>query len=72
MSKFIHSPEDQIDIINHLHVYLQSNQHFEPFFPCDPSTIVQIGCIEDEAILEWYEEEKEKRRRGGYLYCRQD
>ena len=72
MSKFIHSPEDQIDIINHLHVYLQSNQHLSLSFHVILPQLYKLDVLEDEAILEWYEEEKEKHEEGeGYLYCRQ-
>ena len=72
LSKFIHSPEDQIDVINHLHVYLQSNPHLSLSFHVILPQLYKLDVLEDESILEWFDSEKAKHEEGEmYLYCRQ-
>lgn len=72
LSKFIHSPEDQVDVIRHLHVYLQSNPNLALSFHVFLPQLYKLDVLEDEAILEWYDETREKQAEGeGYLFCRQ-
>ena len=72
LSKFIHSPEDQVDVIRHLHDYLQSNPNLSLVFHVLLPQLYKLDVLEDESILEWYDETKEKQSDGeGYLFCRQ-
>ena len=72
LSKFIHSPEDEVDVIRHLHVYLQSTPALSLAFHVLLPQLYKLDVLEDESILEWYEETTEKQAEGeNYLFCRQ-
>jgi translation initiation factor eIF-2B subunit epsilon len=72
LSKFIHSPEDQADVIRHLHVYLQSTPSLSLAFHVLLPQLYKLDVLEDESILEWYEETAAKQAEGeNYLFCRQ-
>lgn len=72
LSKFIHSPEDEVDVIRHLHLYLTSNPNLALSFHVLLPQLYKLDVLEDESILEWYDETKEKQEEGeAYLFCRQ-
>ena len=72
ISKFIHSPEDQIDVIRHLHEYLKLNPSSALVFHVLIPQLYKMDVLEDEGILEWFAETKGRESEGeNYLFCRQ-
>jgi translation initiation factor eIF-2B subunit epsilon len=72
LSKFIHSPDDQVDLIRHLHTYLLANPSLALLFHVILPQLYKLDVLEDDSILSWYSEMCAKQAEGEeYLYCRQ-
>lgn len=70
--KFIHSPEDQVELIEHLHQFLVKNPHLALAFHVILPQLYKLDVLEDAAILEWYHDHAEESADGeADLYCRQ-
>lgn len=70
--KFIHSPEDQVELIEHLHQFLVKNPHLALAFHVILPQLYKLDVLEDAAILDWYHDHADAAAEGeADLYCRQ-
>lgn len=72
LTKFIHSPEDEINVIRHLHTYLLANPGQSLSFHVLLPQLYKLDVLEDDSIIMWYNETVVlNEEREDYLYCRQ-
>jgi translation initiation factor eIF-2B subunit epsilon len=70
--KFIHSPDDQVELIDHLHDWLLKNPDFSLAFHVILPQLYKSDVLEDSAIIEWFHEHAQDSLDGeADLYCRQ-
>ncbi len=70
--KFIHSPDDQVELIDHLHDWLIKNPDFSLAFHVILPQLYKLDVLEDSSIIEWYHEHAQDAPDGeADLYCRQ-
>lgn len=70
--KFIHSPDDQIELIEHLHEYLARNPELALSFHVMLPQLYKLDVLEDAAVIDWYYRHAQEAPEGeADLYCRQ-